>query len=224
MYLGDRNAPGPFERLQRATAAMPSQSPPENGIAAVQPPPREATVTHVAAASGTPRQVGRQSTDLTATSKARQSELLQLTDNGSPHGGGAVLQNMAGATFLRHICAADFTRRISPADFQAFRDSLLKEAGDPKDPLARMAIEQLAWCHFRIGQLQGQSSTAQNPDTAVKLNAAAAKLMSEFRKLLLAVREYRAPSRPQQLTVVRQQNVAAGDQQVALVEAPVATP
>ena len=41
------------------------------------------------------------------------------------------------------------------------------------------------------------------------LNAAATKLTAEIRRLCLAVREYRAPITPKNVTVVRQQNVAA---------------
>jgi hypothetical protein len=46
--------------------------------------------------------------------------------------------------------------------------------------------------------------------------------MSEFRKSSLALRDYRSPTVPKQVTVVKQQNLAAGNQQVALVEADAA--
>jgi hypothetical protein len=50
------------------------------------------------------------------------------------------------------------------------------------------------------------------------LNTAATKLTSEFRRLCLAVREFRAPVVPKSVTLVKQQNVAGGDQQIALVD------
>ncbi|MCX5958000.1 MAG: triose-phosphate isomerase [Cyanobacteria bacterium] len=69
----------------------------------------------------------------------------------------------------------------------------------------------------------GTGRTA-SPEQAVTLNMAAVKLMAEHRKTTLALREYRSPITPKQVTVVRQQNVSAGDQQIALVEScPVPT-
>ena len=47
---------------------------------------------------------------------------------------------------------------------------------------------------------------------------ATARLTTEFRRSALALKTYRAPAPAAHLTVVRQQNVAVGDQQVALVE------
>ena len=226
MYLGDPNAPGPFKRLTRAAGVTSPPSPQGNGTSTV-PPHGAMTVARVAAAHTAPRQLSNATTERTMGRRAAQStqhELSQPNGNRSLESRGAVLQHIAGSTFLSQVCATDFGLRFSALDLQAYRDRLLEQAGDPDDPLLMMAIEQLALCHFRLGKLQGQSACAQTTDAAVKLNAAAAKLMAEFRKLLLAVREYRAPSRPQQVTLVRQQNLAAGDQQVALVEAPIASP
>ena len=50
------------------------------------------------------------------------------------------------------------------------------------------------------------------------LNGAASKLTAEFRRLCLAVKEYRSPTVPKSVTVVRQQNLAGGDQRIALVD------
>jgi hypothetical protein len=52
--------------------------------------------------------------------------------------------------------------------------------------------------------------------------SAATKLMAEFRRTSLALKEYRGPSLPRQVTLVQQQNLAAGDQQVALIDGTVA--
>jgi hypothetical protein len=51
------------------------------------------------------------------------------------------------------------------------------------------------------------------------LNNSAIKLMAEFRRSTLALRDFQTPPAVKHVTVVKQQNVAAGDQQVALIEA-----
>jgi hypothetical protein len=97
-------------------------------------------------------------------------------------------------------------------------DNVKAGAGRPTDPIANFMVEQLAWAHHRLGLLHCQAAGATTPELAKEYNAAAARLMTEFRKTALALREYRMPMPPKQVTVVQQQNLAAGDQQVAFIE------
>ncbi len=65
---------------------------------------------------------------------------------------------------------------------------------------------------------------ATTTEAAALYNAAAARLMAEFRKTSLALREYRTPVLQKQITVVKQQNLAAGDQQIAYLDGQAARP
>lgn len=74
------------------------------------------------------------------------------------------------------------------------------------------------WTHFRIADLHVQAALATSPEHLEVYTTAVAKLMGEFRRTSLAIREFRSPIVAKNITVVKQQNVAAGDQQVALIE------
>src|SRR5262249_42206623 len=100
----------------------------------------------------------------------------------------------------------------------AYLKQLFQEVGNPSDPLERMVIEQLALAHHCIGRLHVKSASSKTMHEATAYIAAAARLMTEYRRSALALKTYRDPARAAHVTVVRQQNVAVGDQQVALVE------
>lgn len=122
--------------------------------------------------------------------------------------GGAILATCMGKCFGAHV---------ESAAFKLYLDGIVASAGAPTDPVEIMAVEQLAWAHARLGDLHAQAVNAQSVEAAAVYSAAAARLMAEFRKTSLALREYRAPQTPKQLTVVGQQNLAA-NQQVAFIE------
>jgi hypothetical protein len=87
-----------------------------------------------------------------------------------------------------------------------------------------MLIQQLLLAHHRIGDLQVQAAKATTTEAAALYSAAAARLMAEFRKTSMALREYRTPVLQKQITVVKQQNLAAGDQQIAYLDGQAARP
>lgn len=81
---------------------------------------------------------------------------------------------------------------IGPAGYRLFLDGLMRDAGDPTDPVEVMLLEQLALCHLRSMQLQGQAGGAKGLEAIELYNAAAARLTAEFRKTALALKEYRS--------------------------------
>jgi hypothetical protein len=133
----------------------------------------------------------------------------------------AVIEGTFGAGVLTSISGSSFGSHAGPAGFKKHCDRILAASGAPQDRIEKMMIEQLLWAHHRIGRLHVAATTAA-PDHVSSLTSATARLMAEFRKSSLALREYRSPMVPKQLTLVRQQNLAAGNQQVALVEAEAA--
>jgi hypothetical protein len=103
----------------------------------------------------------------------------------------------------------------SPGTKLAF-DSMMSEAGDIKDPIEKMLVEQLILLHFRLATLQVEAAEVHEAERVKAFNGALARLLGEFRRLALALRIYRAPASAKAFTVVHQQNVAAagGSQQV----------
>lgn len=81
---------------------------------------------------------------------------------------------------------------IGPSGYRLFLDGLMRDAGDPTDPVEIMLLEQLALCHLRSMQLQGQAGGAKGLEAIELYNSAAARLTAEFRKTALALKEYRS--------------------------------
>jgi len=87
--------------------------------------------------------------------------------------------------------ALDYDRLFRPEDYQVYLDGLLRDAGNPRDPIEVMLLQQLALVHFRIGQLHDRAGKAQGIEAVKMYNAAATRLMGEFRRTALAVRVFR---------------------------------
>jgi hypothetical protein len=132
--------------------------------------------------------------------------------------GALVVKEFTAPATLATLVGKNLKGAVAPPAFKLYRDQLLRDSGQPTDAIEVMLIEQLMWAHHRIGDLHVQASTASSPETSEIYSTAAAKLMAEFRKTSLALREYRSPVVAKQITVVKQQNVAGGDQQIALVD------
>ena len=91
----------------------------------------------------------------------------------------------------------------------------------PKDNLEKLLVDSALLSHFKAAQLMAEASVVDLQRAEIYLNAAP-KFLAEFRKCVLALKEYRSPVIAKQVTVVQQQNVAQRDQQVACVVADAA--
>ena len=129
-----------------------------------------------------------------------------------------VIKELSTASVLATCLSKTMGMTLHSGAFKAYLDDVLAAARSTQDPVERMLIEQLVLAHHRIGELHAQSAVAETPQVIETFNAAASRLMAEFRKMTLALREYRSPTAAPNITVVKQQNVAAGDQQIALVD------
>jgi hypothetical protein len=97
--------------------------------------------------------------------------------------------------------------------YDRYVTDLLQEAGNPSDPVERMLVEQLVLAHHKIGSLHAEAAGAKGTAAAL-CNAAAARLMAEFRKSALALKTYRtssavlqaAPAKPADLTMTTTAN------------------
>jgi hypothetical protein len=86
-----------------------------------------------------------------------------------------------------------FEGHLHPMAFNQYVSDVLQEAGNPKDPIERMMVEQLVLAHHNIGRLQVQAALSKGAAEAEMYNTAAVRLMGEFRKTTLALKACRMP-------------------------------
>lgn len=95
--------------------------------------------------------------------------------------------------------AGGLTRVVGIAGFQEFRADFLKEFGGPRDGGESLMFDHLIWLHLRGGELLAASAKPENTaEQAAAYAGAGARLLAEYRKLMLALKEYRAPARQAQ--------------------------
>lgn len=131
---------------------------------------------------------------------------------------GRILRDLSCGLYLAAALGPSYSQQIGPTGYHAYRDQLVRDAGNPGDPIEVMMIEQAALAHHQIATLHVRAAAATTVEATKAYQAVACRLMGEFRRLVLALQTYRAPARPKQFTVVKQQNVAAGDQQIAMID------
>jgi len=128
------------------------------------------------------------------------------------------LKYKAAASYLAGSTGGVFRGSMPWEAFSYYLGDLFQEAGSPTDPIERMLLEQIALAHHNIGRLQMESANAEMIASAKIYSDSAVRLMGEFRRTVLALKQYRATTPGQNLTLVQQQNVAE-NQQVAYVAA-----
>ncbi len=120
---------------------------------------------------------------------------------------------LMGNTKLNNISLPSHLRT-----FEHFRG----EAGVFGDPMARLLVDSAVLAHIQSARLMVKAE-GQSPEAAAIYLKASAKYLSEVRHQVLALRQFRSPIVSKQVTVVQQQNVAHGDQQVTCLTANVTT-
>ena len=150
--------------------------------------------------------------------KTKSPPAIAQTAAGDYQRDATIVQELSTAGVLAVIIGKSLKGSVRAPGYKVYRDQVLKAGGDPSDPLEAMLLEQAMVAHHRILSLHAEAARAETPEMIEVINAAATKLTAEFRRLCLAVREYRAPITPKNVTLVRQQNLAAGDQKIALVD------
>ena len=85
----------------------------------------------------------------------------------------------------------DMENMIGAAGCRVYLDDLVKDSGNPVDPVEIMLLEQLAMCHQYSIQMQALSKKAEGVEAIELYLSGAARLSGEFRKTALALKEYR---------------------------------
>jgi hypothetical protein len=130
-----------------------------------------------------------------------------------------ILEHAVPFTVLRDVLQPTLGTHLRGDGVQVYRQRLQAEHARPGNQLDAMLVDQLAWCHFASGQLITEAAHTKDPKRQEILTRSAIKLMTEVRQSALTLRDLQTPPAVKHVTVVKQQNVAAGDQQVALIEA-----
>jgi hypothetical protein len=81
---------------------------------------------------------------------------------------------------------------LSPDAYTQYLHDVVEDCGSPRDPIERMIVEQLVLAHANIGRLYMKSGIAGQAEETVAYAAAAGRLTGEFRRLSLALTEYRS--------------------------------
>ena len=85
----------------------------------------------------------------------------------------------------------DMENMIGAAGCRVYLDDLVRESGNPSDPVEIMLLEQMAICHQYSIQMQALSKKAEGIEAIELYLSGAARLSGEFRKTALALKEYR---------------------------------
>jgi len=81
--------------------------------------------------------------------------------------------------------------KIETSGCRVYLDDLVRESGNPPDPVEIMLLEQTAMCHLLSMKLQSKASGVEGTEAIELYLSGAARLSSEFRKTALALKEYR---------------------------------
>ena len=81
--------------------------------------------------------------------------------------------------------------KIETSGCRVYLDDLVKDSGNPVDPVEIMLLEQTAMCHIFSMKLQSKASGAEGTEAIELYLSGAARLSGEFRKTALALKEYR---------------------------------
>jgi len=102
------------------------------------------------------------------------------------------LKQLATATYLyAALVAVHGPATFDVASYKLLLDDYLQAAGAPTDPVERMLLEQLFIAHHVAGRLHARAGTRERLEEVQAFLAAAARLMGEFRRSLLALKAYR---------------------------------
>ena len=124
-----------------------------------------------------------------------------------------VWETETGARIVREVvvpsCLAEVLPDpcIRPISAKLAMEGYLEDAGDSKDPIERMLIEQMVLAHHRLARLQVRAHGATNTELIKVLNAAAVRLMGEIRRFALSIRQYRLPPGQKQFNLIKEQHI-----------------
>ncbi len=83
--------------------------------------------------------------------------------------------------------ALNLDRHVGTTAYHAFLEGVMRDLGDPTDPIERMLVQQLCLVHFRVAQLHSGAGTATGLEATRVLNSVVARMLGEMRRTALAL-------------------------------------
>ena len=84
----------------------------------------------------------------------------------------------------------------------------MKESVQPRDAVEETLLVQLAWTHARLGRLSRLAADQTATANVRVVNDACDRAANSFRRMMLALAEYRRPPQPRGFVAIKQANVA----------------
>jgi hypothetical protein len=103
------------------------------------------------------------------------------------------LRDTSSAMFLYGSLRGVFPD-VDALTYRMYRDALIVDAGDPRDPIEGMLIEACALAHFNCGRLIARSASATDLESSKAFGALAVAMLGELRRTAVALAAYRAAS------------------------------
>lgn len=88
--------------------------------------------------------------------------------------------------------ALNLDRFFDANAYKIYLANVLRDLGEPADPLEQLLVEQACLLHFRAAQVHASAGQANGLEATRLLNAAAARLVGELRRTVLSVKAYRS--------------------------------
>jgi hypothetical protein len=109
------------------------------------------------------------------------------------HGGEVLREGVFSALMATSLALDKF---FDTNAYRVYLAGVMRDLGDPKDPIERMLIEQLCLAHFRVAQLHGAAGQANGLEGMKLLNTVAARMLGEMRRTALSLKAYRTTAVP----------------------------
>lgn len=97
----------------------------------------------------------------------------------------------------------------------AYLDDFAKRAGGPTDPVEEAMVRQLAQADMLVGQMLMQANIAKTPQAAAAFGNVGCRLLGEFRKLAISLKDYRSDNHQRRTTVIHHEVTHVGQQNIA---------
>jgi hypothetical protein len=101
------------------------------------------------------------------------------------------LRTRGAAAYLHGTAAPILAPDFSVSCWKVYVDRFMREAGDPKDPIERLLVEQLLLAHDALGRLHVRAGSREGVEEVNVFLGAIARLLGEFRRTALALQAYR---------------------------------
>lgn len=101
-----------------------------------------------------------------------------------------------GAFSALMATALNMDKYFDTGAYRVYVAGVMRDLGDPQDPIERMLIEQLCLAHFRVAQLHAGAGQANGLEATKLLNTVAARMLGEMRRTALSLKAYRTSAVP----------------------------